>query len=120
MDAPRSGASNESRDESDRHSGRRALSAVFAAQPRRDDRDGSDAEGHRTRAALQSRRRVMETHMAQAAPPSTPYGAPISIDAARKAMAAAEAEAAKNNWGVAIAIVDSGANLVMLHRLDNE
>src|SRR6476661_5087040 len=58
VDAPRSGARNESRDESDRHSGRRALSAVFAAQPRRDDRDGSDAEGHRTRAALQSRRRV--------------------------------------------------------------
>jgi Haem-degrading len=57
--------------------------------------------------------------MAQAAPPSTPYGAPISIDAAKKAMAAAEAEATKNNWGVAIAIVDSGANLVMLHRLDN-
>src|SRR5678815_5913313 len=57
--------------------------------------------------------------MAQAAPPSTPYGPPISIDAARTAMAAAEAEAVKNNWGVAIAIVDSGANLVMLHRLDN-
>ena len=55
----------------------------------------------------------------QAAPPSTPYGAPIAIDAAKQAMAAAEAEATKNNWGVAIAIVDSGANLVMLHRLDN-
>ncbi|MEA2908877.1 MAG: glc operon protein GlcG, partial [Bradyrhizobium sp.] len=49
----------------------------------------------------------------------TPYGAPISIDAAKTAMAAAEAEATRNNWGVAIAIVDSGANLVMLHRLDN-
>ena len=24
-----------------------------------------------------------------------------------------------NNWGVSIAIVDSGGNLVMLHRLDN-
>ena len=57
--------------------------------------------------------------MAQAAPPSTPYGAPINITAAKKAMAAAEAEATKNNWGVAIAIVDSGANLVMLQRLDN-
>jgi glc operon protein GlcG len=57
--------------------------------------------------------------MAQQAPPSTPYGAPISIDVAKKAMAAAEAEASKNNWCVAIAIVDSGANLVMLHRLDN-
>jgi len=55
----------------------------------------------------------------QVAPPSTPYGPPISINAAKKAMAAAEAEATKNNWGVAIAIVDSGANLVMLHRLDN-
>lgn len=55
----------------------------------------------------------------QVAPPSTPYGAPISIIDARKAMAAAEAEATKNNWGVSIAIVDSGANLVMLHRLDN-
>lgn len=57
--------------------------------------------------------------MAQAAPPSTPYGAPIDMAAAKKAMAAAEAEAIKNGWGVAIAIVDSGANLVMLHRLDN-
>jgi glc operon protein GlcG len=57
--------------------------------------------------------------MAQTAPPSTPYGAPISIEAAKKVMSAAEAEATKNNWGVAIAIVDSGANLVMLHRLDN-
>jgi glc operon protein GlcG len=57
--------------------------------------------------------------MAQAAPPSTPYGAPIDIGAAKKAMAAAEACAVRNNWGVAIAIVDSGANLVMLHRLDN-
>src|SRR6185436_5757058 len=57
--------------------------------------------------------------MAQAAPPSTPYGAPIDLAAAKKAMAAAEAKAMKNNWGVSIAIVDSGANLVMLHRLDN-
>jgi uncharacterized protein GlcG (DUF336 family) len=55
----------------------------------------------------------------QAAPPSTPYGVPITIDAARKAMAAAETEAIKNTWGVAIAIVDSGGHLVMLHRLDN-
>jgi glc operon protein GlcG len=55
----------------------------------------------------------------QAAPPSTPYGAPTSFAAAKQAMAAAEAEAANNGWAVAIAIVDSGANLVMLHRLDN-
>jgi uncharacterized protein GlcG (DUF336 family) len=55
----------------------------------------------------------------QVAPPSTPYGTPIDIAAAKKAMAAAEAEAVKNGWAVAIAIVDSGANLVMLQRLDN-
>jgi glc operon protein GlcG len=55
----------------------------------------------------------------QAAPPSTPYGAPIDMAGAKTVMAAAEAEALKNNWGVAIAIVDSGANLVMLQRLDN-
>lgn len=55
----------------------------------------------------------------QVAPPSTPYGTPIDIAAAKKAMAAAEAEAVKNGWAVAIAIVDSGGNLVMLERLDN-
>jgi glc operon protein GlcG len=55
----------------------------------------------------------------QVAPPSTPYGAPIGMAAAKKAMAAAEAVAVKNGWNVAIAIVDSGANLIMLQRLDN-
>jgi uncharacterized protein GlcG (DUF336 family) len=33
-------------------------------------------------------------------------------------MAATEEEATRNNWGVAIAILDSGGHLVMLHRLD--
>jgi glc operon protein GlcG len=55
----------------------------------------------------------------QVAPPTTPYGEPISIAAAKKIMAAAEAEATTNKWGVSIAIVDSGGNLLMLHRLDN-
>jgi glc operon protein GlcG len=54
-----------------------------------------------------------------APPPTTPYGMPISIETAKRAMTAAEAEAAKNNWAMAIAIVDTGGNLVMLHRLDN-
>ncbi len=54
---------------------------------------------------------------AQTAPP--PYGPPIGIENARKVMAAAEAEAAKNNWAVVIAIIDSGGHLVMLHRYDN-
>lgn len=34
-------------------------------------------------------------------------------------MAAAEAESVRNGWGMAIAIVDSGGNLVLLQRLDN-
>jgi uncharacterized protein GlcG (DUF336 family) len=55
----------------------------------------------------------------QAAHPTTPYGAPISLEQAKTAMAAAEAEAVKNDWPVTIAIVDSGDNLLMLHRLDN-
>ena len=44
----------------------------------------------------------------QTAPPSTPYGPPITLGVAKQVMTAAEAEATKNGWGVAIAIVDSG------------
>lgn len=55
----------------------------------------------------------------QVAPPVIPYGPPISLETAKKAIAAAEAEAIANQWAVAIAIVDSGGNLVMLIRLDN-
>lgn len=55
----------------------------------------------------------------QVAPPATPYGAPISLAQAKTVMAAAEAEATKNNWGVAIVIVDSGGNTVMSQRLEN-
>ena len=55
----------------------------------------------------------------QVPPPTTPYGAPINLAQAQIVMAAASKEALANNWGMAIAIVDSGANLVMLHRLDN-
>ena len=49
----------------------------------------------------------------------TPYGMPITLDWAKRAMAAAEAEAKKNNWPVAIVIVDSGGNMVMMQKLDN-
>ena len=47
------------------------------------------------------------------------YGPPITLDMAKKVMAGAEAEAVKNHWEVVISILDSGGNLVMLHRLDN-
>jgi uncharacterized protein GlcG (DUF336 family) len=52
-------------------------------------------------------------------PPTTSYGPPIGLEAAKKVMTAAEAEAVKNNWGMAIAILDSTGHMVMLHRLDN-
>ncbi len=54
---------------------------------------------------------------AQTAPP--PYGPPLTLEQAKKAMAAAEAEAKKNNWPVVISIIDSGGHLVLLQRLDN-
>jgi glc operon protein GlcG len=54
---------------------------------------------------------------AQTMPP--PYGPPLQIENARKIMTAAEAEAIRNNWSVVIAIIDSGGNLVMLHRMDD-
>ena len=52
-------------------------------------------------------------------PPTTPYGAPIGLDAAKKLMAAAEAEATKNSWVMAIVILDSTGHVVMLHKMDN-
>ncbi|SRR5712691_5622665 len=55
---------------------------------------------------------------AQAPPPPPAYGAPITLEQAKKVMAGAEAEAKKNNWAVVITILDSGGNLVMTQRLD--
>jgi glc operon protein GlcG len=42
----------------------------------------------------------------------------LTLEAARLAMAACEAEAAKGGWKVVIAIVDEGGHPLMLHRLD--
>jgi uncharacterized protein GlcG (DUF336 family) len=43
----------------------------------------------------------------------------ITLEDAKKAVAAAEAEARNNNWNVAIAIVDAGGNLILFERLDD-
>jgi uncharacterized protein GlcG (DUF336 family) len=48
-----------------------------------------------------------------------PYGLPITVEDAKKAAAPALAEAAKNNWKVAVAIVDPGGNLVYYEKMDN-
>lgn len=55
--------------------------------------------------------------LAQDAPPS--YGPAITLEQAKKVAAAAEAEARKNKWNVVIAVMDSGANLVLLQRMDD-
>ena len=60
-----------------------------------------------------------QTTPAAPPPPPPPYGMSIGFDAAKKAIAAAEAEAKKNNWPVAIAVVDTGGHLVAFSRLDN-
>jgi glc operon protein GlcG len=52
-------------------------------------------------------------------PPPPAYGSPITLEDAKKVMAAAEAEAVKNNWNVVITILDSGGNMVMMHRFDD-
>lgn len=42
----------------------------------------------------------------------------LTLAAAKKVAAAAEAEARKNNWNVVIAILDEGGHLVYLQRMD--
>ncbi len=51
-------------------------------------------------------------------PPQIPYGAPISLEQAKKVIAGAEATAKKNSWNVVIAVLDSGGHMVILQRLD--
>ena len=57
---------------------------------------------------------------APAAPPAPPpgYGAPISLEDAKKAAAGAEAEMKKNNWNLVIAIVGPSGDLVYLQKAD--
>ena len=48
-----------------------------------------------------------------------PYGAPVSLDFAKKIVAAATAEAAKNGWTMAVAIVDPNGTLIDFEKMDN-
>jgi glc operon protein GlcG len=47
-----------------------------------------------------------------------PYGSSITLDSARKAAAPAIAEAQKNNWRMAVAIVDISGDLVYFEKMD--
>ena len=48
-----------------------------------------------------------------------PYGASIGVEEAKKVAAPALAEAAKNHWSIAVAIVDPAGNLVYYEKMDN-
>ena len=63
---------------------------------------------------------VVSTLVAAAAHAQVPqYGNNITLEQARRAIAAAEAEAKRNNWPVAIAVVDTAGMLVAFQRSDN-
>jgi glc operon protein GlcG len=65
--------------------------------------------------------RAAESAPAQAvaaAPTPAPYGAPISFARAEAAVQAALAEARRNNWPVAITVVDGGGHLIAFVRMD--
>jgi uncharacterized protein GlcG (DUF336 family) len=42
----------------------------------------------------------------------------LTLEAARRVAAAAEAEAKRNNWSVSIAVLDEAGHLVVFHRMD--
>jgi uncharacterized protein GlcG (DUF336 family) len=54
---------------------------------------------------------------AQPTPPPD-YGAPLTLDQAKDAASAAQAEARKNGWRMAIAVVDPGGYLIYFERAD--
>ena len=52
------------------------------------------------------------------AAPAPAYGAPIAVDAAKRAAVAAVSEARKNNWTMAVAVVDPAGMLVYFEKMD--
>lgn len=47
------------------------------------------------------------------------YGLPVSVEAAKKAAAAALAVAVKNHWNMAVAVVDPAGTLIYYEKMDN-
>jgi glc operon protein GlcG len=54
-----------------------------------------------------------------AAPSQLRENKTLTLDLAKKAAAAAEAEAVRNHWKIVVAVVDDGANLIYLQRMDD-
>jgi len=48
-----------------------------------------------------------------------PYGPSVTLETAKKVAAPALAEAEKNHWAMAVAIVDTSGNLVYYEKMDN-
>jgi glc operon protein GlcG len=57
--------------------------------------------------------------MAGLAQAPKPYGPPIGVESAKKVAAVALAEARKNNWYMAVAVVDPSGTLVYYEKMDN-
>jgi uncharacterized protein GlcG (DUF336 family) len=55
---------------------------------------------------------------ARAQPMPNPYGAPVTAEVAKKAAAAALAEARKNGWTVYATVVDTGGVVAYVERID--
>jgi glc operon protein GlcG len=72
--------------------------------------------------------RIAQAQSAQAPPGASsvpaqmpfdiPYGASITMDAAKRLIAVAEAEAKKHDWKMTIAVVDGHGDLVAFERMD--
>ncbi len=48
-----------------------------------------------------------------------PYGPSVTLEVAKKVAAPALAEAVKNHWSIAVAVVDPSGNLVYYEKMDN-
>ncbi len=60
-------------------------------------------------------------HAQQQPPPPSPppgYGAPVTLEQARAAIAAGEAESKKNGWNHVFAVVDGGGTLIAFEKAD--
>ncbi len=62
---------------------------------------------------------VMAMSNVSAAQMAVPYGPSITLEVAKKVAAPALAEAVKNHWEIAVAIVDPSGNLVYYEKMDN-
>jgi glc operon protein GlcG len=63
---------------------------------------------------------ALQAQQQPSSPPTPPpaYGAPISLEQAKAAIAGAAAESKKNGWNHVFAVVDGGGNLIAFEKSD--